>query len=117
MTVVAAGRWDIEWDRGGAWFVRLGRRDREGAAVPIGGPLLLELRDVDAPSTSPARLVLTGRVDDDGAGGDLSATRAQIEALPGARYEHRILALDAPRGLPMVWLRGYVSLRDTVSDD
>lgn len=113
---MAAGRWDIEWDRGGAWHVRLGKRARDDTPLLIAPPLTLELRDVDAPSSSAPRLVLTGDVAADGHDAGLTATRAQIESLPGSRYEHRILVNDATRGEPMVWLRGYVTLLDTVSD-
>lgn len=117
MAAVGAARWDIEWDRGGGWWVRLGRRTRSGDVLALAAPCAMEIRRVDDPSTVPAVLVLTGAVGTDGAYIDLQATREQIEGLPGERYEHRILVTDAVRVLPLVLLRGFVAIRDRVGDD
>lgn len=117
MTAVTAARWDFEWERGGGWWIRLGRRTRSGEVLPLAAPCALEVRRVDDPSTVPAVLVLSGEVATDGAYVDLQASREQIEGLPGERYEYRVLATDAVRVLPLVLLRGLTAIRDRVGDD
>lgn len=117
MAAVGAARWDVEWERGGGFWVRLGRRTRSGEVIPVAAPSAMEVRRVDDPSTVPPVLVLTGEVQPDGSYLDLEATREAIEALPSNRYEHRVLITDAARMLPRVLLRGYIGIRDRVGDD
>lgn len=116
MAAVAAARWDIEWDRGAAWWVRIGRRARSGDVLALAEPCAIEVREVDAPSTEDPLLAVDGEVDETGDYFDLTVTREQIEDLPLARYEYRILAVDAARDLPLVLLYGYVDINDTVGD-
>jgi hypothetical protein len=108
---VAAALWDLVWDLGGGWSVQLSRRDRLGTVLPMSPPFLLEVRDVDAPSSRAALLTLTGTVAEDGAKVDVVATPEQITTLGEGRYEHRILLGSAPR---IVFIRGYLTVRDTV---
>jgi hypothetical protein len=118
MAAVTAARWDVEWDRGGAWWVRLGRRTPTGTPVPVTDPCAMELREVDAPSSTPAIMTVVGTLTTlaDGTYIDLMRTREEIESLPGKRYEHRVVVTDAARATPLVLLRGYVSIADGVED-
>ena len=111
---MAAARWDITWDRGGAWQRRLIRRDTTGAVLGIGAPCVMELRRIHDPSSVAPAQILTAEVTIDGAWADLLATREMIEALTLERYQHRIIVPDLASGLPELLVRGYVSVRDTV---
>jgi hypothetical protein len=105
---VQAALWDLVWERGGAWSTRLSRRtqaDPQGEVVLPLTTCVLEARVVDQPSTTPAALVLTGTVGADGAYADLVAR---------PRYEYRVVITDAASALPVVLLRGYITIRDTV---
>ena len=117
MATVTAARWDVEWDRGGGWWVRLGRRARTGDVLPIAAPSTLEVRPVDAPSTTPALLTVAATVNTDGSYADIEVTPTHIATLSGDRYEYRAIVTDATRSLPLLLLRGYVAIRDTVGDD
>lgn len=116
MAAVVAARWDIEWERGAGWRVRLGRRTRTGDVLALADPCALEVRPIDAPTTTTPVLAVPGVLDEPGDYFDLIVAREQIEALPLAHYEHRILAVDAVRSLPLVLLYGYVDLSDTAGD-
>jgi hypothetical protein len=116
MTAVVAARWDIEWERGAGWWVRLGRRTRTGDVLALAEPCGLEVRQVDAPSTAPALLAVSGVLDEAGDYFDLTVTREQVEALPLSRYEYRIPVVDAVRSLPILLLRGLVAISDNVGD-
>lgn len=117
MTAVVAARWDVTWDRGAGWQVRLGRRTRSGDVLPLAGPAALEVRPVDAPTTTTPLLTGTGVIGTDGAYVEVTLTREQIEALTHAALEYRVTVVDAARSLPLVLLRGYAKIRDTVGDD
>lgn len=109
---MAAARWDVVWERGGAWRRRLVRHDLNGAALGIGAPCVMELRGPDEPSSRAATLILTATIADGSA--TFTATAAQIEALLNDRYQHRVLITDVVAGLPVVLLRGWVQIVDGV---
>jgi DNA transposition AAA+ family ATPase len=116
---VQAAAWDLVWERGGAWSTRIARRapsTEAEAILTLADPCTLELRPVDAATTTVATLTAAATVADDGAHADFVVTREQIEALTGRRYEHRIVITDEASGLPVVLLRGYVTVRDKVGD-
>lgn len=118
MTAVVAARWDVEWDRGAGWRTRVGRRTRSDDTLLLGEPAFWEVRPLDAPTTTPALLIAPGVAAEDGAYIDVTITKAQIDELGvGDRLEYRFLAQDVANGLPLVLLRGYVKIRDTVGDD
>jgi len=117
MTAVVAARWDVTWDRGGGWWVRLGRRTRGGLVLALADPCALQVRPVDGASAVAPLLDVPGVL---GTGGDdatFTVTAAQIETLPWDAYEYRALGTDALSALPLVLLRGYVKIRDRVGDD
>ena len=113
---MAAARWDIRWDRGGSWQRRLVRRDILGTVLGLGAPCVMELRRIDDPSTVPPVQTLTAVMRGAGADATLTADQALIEAFPLRRYQHRIIVSDLASGLPLLLIRGYVSIRDKVED-
>lgn len=118
MAAVVAARWDVEWDRGAGWHTRVGRRSRSGDVLALAGPAAWEVRPVDAPTSTTPLLTAPGTVAPDGSYVDIVITREQIEALnPTARLEYRMTAVDAADATPLVLLRGYAKIRDTVGDD
>lgn len=108
---MAAALWDLVWDLGGGWAAQLSRRDKTGTVLPMTGPCLLEVRNVDQPSSKPALLTLTGVMLSDGSKVTLTATPAAVTELGAGRFEHRILLGATP---PMVFIRGYLTVRDTM---
>jgi hypothetical protein len=123
---VQAALWDLVWERGGAWSTRIARRAQatdatappdDGAVLTLAAPCSLELRPLDAPSTTAPLLAVNATVAAGGTHADFVVSRAQIEALtPGRRFEHRIIVTDAASGHPVVLIRGYVTVRDRVGD-
>jgi hypothetical protein len=117
MAAVVAARWDVEWDRGAGWRTRVGRRTRSGDTLLLAEPAFWEVRPVDAPTTTAAVLIAPGVAAADGSYIDVTISAAQIEALGADTMEYRFLAHDTVNDLPLVLLRGYVKVRDTVGDD
>ena len=92
------------------------RRDTLGAVLGLGAPCVMELRRIDDPSTATPVQILTAVMGAAGADATLTANRELIEAFPLRRYQHRILVSDLASGLPLLLIRGYVSIRDKVED-
>lgn len=111
---MATARWDLTWQRGGAWQRTIVRRDAKGEALGIGQPCLLEVRGVDQPSTQPPVLIVNAVIPADGRAALLTVTRDTIETLTESRYQHRLLVTDLITALPLVLARGWVSINDHV---
>ncbi len=111
---MATARWDVTWQRGGAWQRTLVRRDAKGEALGIGQPCVMELRGLDQPSTSAPIHVVTAVIPADGRAALLAVSRADIEALTEDRYQHRLLVTDLITALPLVLARGWVTIVDQV---
>lgn len=114
-----AASWDIEWEVGSPWRTLLRRRDLAGSPLPLPGPVVLEIRERDAPSTSPVRLSVPAVLDDDDPANPhwrLRVSAAQTRALGAGSFEHRLLVTLIEDGEPETWARGWVRARDTYRD-
>lgn len=111
---MAAALWDLLWDKGGGWRARLLRKDRAGSTLPLSSPCSFQVRTIDAPSSTPALLDVAGAVEADGSAIDITVSPEQISALEAGRYEHRLIVGTGANTPPVVLLRGYVTVRDTL---
>ncbi|MBC8092160.1 MAG: hypothetical protein H7Y15_09535 [Pseudonocardia sp.] len=96
----------------------LRRRDLAGAPLPLTPPCLLEVRRVDAPSSSAPLEVVSGTLDISVPASPcwrLHLSAARTIALGPGRFEHRLIIGQAG-GEPVIWARGYVTARDLARD-